>query len=79
MTVKIAVTGKSGSGKTTITKGLLKVLREYFPDKSVLLFDNDLSGELGHTYGLDIRNTIYLALFAFIRGHYSENNYSSRW
>lgn len=59
MTVKIAVTGKSGSGKTTITKALLKVLREYFPDKSVLLFDNDLSGELGHTYGLDIRNTIY--------------------
>ena len=59
MAIKIAVTGKSGSGKTTITKALLKVLREYFPEKSVLLFDNDLSGELGHTYGLDIRNTIY--------------------
>ena len=59
MTSKIAVTGKSGSGKTTITKALLKVIREYFPDKTVLLFDNDLSGELGHTFGLDIRNTIY--------------------
>lgn len=59
MAIKIAVTGKSGSGKTTITKALLKVLREYFPDKSILLFDNDLSCELGHTYGLDIRNTIY--------------------
>ena len=59
MTTKIAVTGKSGSGKTTVTKALLKVIRENFPEKSVLLFDNDLSGELGHTYGLDIRNTIY--------------------
>ncbi len=59
MTIKVAVTGKSGCGKTTITKGLLKVLKEYFPEKSILLFDNDLAGELGHTFGLDIRNTIY--------------------
>ena len=59
MTTTIAITGKSGSGKTTITKGFLKVLKEKFPEKSILLFDNDLSGELGHTFGLDIRNTIY--------------------
>lgn len=59
MTTKIAVTGKSGSGKTTITKALLNVIKEHFPEKSILLFDNDLSGELGHTFGLDIRNTIY--------------------
>lgn len=59
MTVKIAVTGKSGSGKTTVTKGLLNVLKSKFPEKSILLFDNDLSGELGHTFGKDIRNTIY--------------------
>lgn len=59
MTTKIAITGKSGSGKTTITKSLLGVLREYFPEKSILVLDNDLSSEFGHTYGLDIRNTIY--------------------
>ena len=59
MTTKIAVTGKSGSGKTTITKALAKVLREYFPNNSILLFDNDLTCELGHTFDLDIRNTIY--------------------
>ena len=59
MTIKIAITGKSGSGKTTITKAFLKVLKEKYPDKSILLFDNDLTGELGHTFGLDIRNTIY--------------------
>lgn len=59
MTTKIAITGKSGSGKTTITRAFLNVIRENFPESSVLLFDNDLTGELGHTFGLDIRNTIY--------------------
>lgn len=59
MSIKIAITGKSGSGKTTITKAFLNVLQEYFPEKSVLLFDNDLTGELGHSFGKDIRNTIY--------------------
>lgn len=59
MTTTIAITGKSGSGKTTLTKNFLKLLQEYYPEKSILLFDNDLSGELGHTFGLDVRNTIY--------------------
>lgn len=59
MTTKIAITGKSGSGKTTIVKSFLAVIREFFPEKSVLVLDNDLSSEFGHSYGLDIRNTIY--------------------
>ncbi len=59
MTITIALTGKSGSGKTTLTKAFVRLFREIYPDKSILLFDNDLSGELGHTYGLDVRNTIY--------------------
>ena len=59
MTVKLAITGKSGSGKTTITKAFLRIFQEFFPEKSVLLFDNDLGSELGHSFGLDIRNTIY--------------------
>ena len=59
MTTKIAVTGKSGSGKTTIAKSLLGIIREYFPEQRVLVVDNDLSAEFGHSYGLDIRNTIY--------------------
>lgn len=59
MTIKLAVTGKSGSGKTTITKAFLEVIKQMFPEKSILLFDNDLTGELGHSFGLDIRNTIY--------------------
>lgn len=59
MTIKLALMGKSGSGKTTVTKAFLRIFQELYPDKSILLFDNDLSGELGHTFGLDIRNTIY--------------------
>ncbi|MBR2525598.1 AAA family ATPase [bacterium] len=59
MTTTLAITGKSGSGKTTITKAFLRIFREYFPDKSILLFDNDLASELGHSFGKDIRNTIY--------------------
>ena len=59
MTFKLAITGKSGSGKTTITKAFLRIFQEYFPEKSILLFDNDLTSELGHSFGLDIRNTIY--------------------
>ena len=59
MTKTIAITGKSGSGKTTIVKAFMNLLKEYFPDKSILLFDNDLTCELGYTFGLDIRNTIY--------------------
>lgn len=59
MTVKLAITGKSGSGKTTIVKAFMHIFKEMFPEKTILLFDNDLSSELGHSFGLDIRNTIY--------------------
>lgn len=59
MTTKLAIIGKSGSGKTTITKAFLRIFQEMYPDKSILLFDNDLASELGHSFGLDIRNTIY--------------------
>lgn len=59
MTIKLAITGKSGSGKTTVTKAFLRIFQENYPDKSILLFDNDLASELGHSFGLDIRNTIY--------------------
>lgn len=59
MTKTIAITGKSGSGKTTLVKAFLTILKQNFPDKSILLFDNDLTSELGHSFGLDIRNTIY--------------------
>ena len=55
MTVKLAITGKGGSGKTTIVKAFMQIFREMFPEKSILLFDNDLTSELGHSFGKDIR------------------------
>lgn len=59
MTITLAVTGKSGSGKTTVLKAFLSLFKEMYPSKSILLFDNDLSLELGHSFGKDIRKTIY--------------------
>lgn len=59
MTASIAAIGKSGSGKTSLAKALWKVIREKHPDKTVLLFDNDLTAELGRSFGKDIRKTIY--------------------
>ena len=59
MTIKIALTGKSGSGKTTILKAFLKTLKEKFSEKSILLLDNDLTCDLAQTFSLDIRKTIY--------------------
>lgn len=59
MTVTIAVTGKSGSGKTSITKSVLEALHDTYPNKSILLMDTDLTGELGCTFGVDVSNTVY--------------------
>ena len=58
MTLSIAITGKSGSGKTTVTKNFVKVLKEMYPEKSILLFDNDLSTELAHSYGMETLSTV---------------------
>jgi len=59
MTVTIAVTGKSGSGKTSISKAILESLHGTYQDKSILLIDTDLTCELGCTFGVDISNTVY--------------------
>lgn len=59
MTATLALIGKSGSGKTTLVKGFCDCIKEKFPDKSILLIDNDLTGELAGLFGLTIRSTIY--------------------
>ena len=43
MTLTLAIIGKSGSGKTTVTKAFMRVMKEKYPEKSILLFDNDLT------------------------------------
>lgn len=58
MTITIAVTGKSGSGKTTFTKALVTALHANYPDKSILLVDADLSCDLANAFGIKVKNTI---------------------
>ncbi len=59
MTSTIAFIGKSGSGKTTFTRAFVRLLRNKFPNSSILLVDNDLSLELSDSFGIKTRNTIY--------------------
>ncbi|MCD8024120.1 MAG: AAA family ATPase [Candidatus Gastranaerophilales bacterium] len=59
MTSTIAVTGKSGSGKSTAVYCLANLLKEKFKDKSILLVDNDLTGELAGFFGITTDKTIY--------------------
>jgi CO dehydrogenase nickel-insertion accessory protein CooC1 len=59
MTTAIASIGKSGSGKTTFAKALLNFINSEYPDKTVLLVDCDLTGELSQSYGVDIKDTIW--------------------
>ena len=59
MTITIAITGKSGNGKTTITKSMLYNLRLKYPEKSFLVVDNDLTTEFGFTFGHSVRETVY--------------------
>ncbi len=59
MTTTIAITGKSGNGKTTIAKAMLYNLRLKYPEKSFLVVDNDLSTEFAFTFGHTVRETVY--------------------
>ncbi|MEI7474356.1 MAG: AAA family ATPase [bacterium] len=58
MTVSIAITGKSGNGKTTFVKALANVLKSIHPQKTVLLVDTDVTNELSWAYGVNAENKI---------------------
>ncbi len=59
MTVSIAITGKSGSGKTTLIKSISESFKNMYPEKTILLVDNDLSKELSLYFGIETQNTLY--------------------
>lgn len=59
MTLAIAVTGKTGSGKTTVVKAFLNCIKELYPDKSILLVDNDQTFELANSFNIEVKSTVY--------------------
>lgn len=58
MTTAIAITGKSGNGKTTFVKSLANAIKSLHPDKTILLVDTDVTNELGWAYGVNPVNKI---------------------
>jgi len=59
MTVTIAVTGRSSSGKTAFTHSIYTALHKKYADKSILLVDNGLSSDLANAFGIEVRSTIH--------------------
>lgn len=50
--MKIAVAGKGGSGKTTISGTLARIIAAGLPQKNLVAIDGDSNPNLGNTLGL---------------------------
>lgn len=58
MTTRIAVAGKGGTGKTTLSALLIRYLIENKPGKSILAVDADANANLNEALGLEVIETI---------------------
>ena len=58
MTKKIAVAGKGGTGKTTLSGLLVRYLVNNHPGRSILAVDADANANLNEVLGLEIEETI---------------------
>lgn len=54
----IAVAGKGGVGKTSISAVIVKLLTQNFPDKKILAIDADPAVGLSTALGIDVKTTI---------------------
>ena len=53
----IAVAGKGGVGKTSISATIVKILVEKFPDKKILAIDADPAVGLSTALGVDVKTS----------------------
>lgn len=58
----IAIAGKGGTGKTTFTSLLLRYLTNRYKDKAILAVDADANANLNEALGLDVEETISMAM-----------------
>ncbi len=58
MTKRIAVAGKGGTGKTTLSALLIRYLIENHPGKSILAVDADANANLNEALGVTVQATI---------------------
>lgn len=58
MTKRIAVAGKGGTGKTTLSALLIRYLIETHPGKSILAVDADANANLNEALGVEVLETI---------------------
>lgn len=58
ITKRIAVAGKGGTGKTTLSALLIRYLMEERPGKSILAVDADANANLNEALGLEVNETI---------------------
>ena len=54
----IALSGKGGVGKTSISAAIVKLLVQNFPDKKILAIDADPAVGLSTALGIDVKMTI---------------------
>lgn len=54
----IAVTGKGGVGKTSLSATIVRCLTEKYPDKKILAIDADPAVGLSTALGIDVKMTI---------------------
>ncbi|MBQ1966944.1 MAG: AAA family ATPase [Clostridia bacterium] len=54
----IALSGKGGVGKTSISAAIVKLLVEAYPDKKILAIDADPAVGLSTALGIDVKTTI---------------------
>jgi CO dehydrogenase maturation factor len=54
----IAVTGKGGVGKTSLSAVIVKLLTESFPDKRILAIDADPAVGLATALGIEVKETV---------------------